>query len=57
VCPSSGETTIFMRHLVLVQVPSGSIDGHIVARNMYRKDINMLRKIVEQVGFVYKITR
>ena len=30
-------------------------DGHIVARNMYRKEINKLRKIVHQVGFVYKI--
>jgi hypothetical protein len=30
-------------------------DGHIVARNMYRKDINIRRKIVHQVGFIYKI--
>jgi len=30
-------------------------DGHIVAWNMYRKEINMLRKIVHQVGFIYKI--
>jgi hypothetical protein len=30
-------------------------DGHIVARNMYRKEINTLRKIVHQVGFNYKI--
>ena len=29
-------------------------DGHIVARNMYRKEINILRKIVQQVGFIYK---
>jgi len=28
-------------------------DGHIVARSMYRKDINILRKIVHQVGFIY----
>ena len=31
-------------------------DGHIVARNMQRKEINILRKIVQQVGFIYKIT-
>jgi len=30
-------------------------DGHIVARNMYRKEINLLRKTVHQVGFIYKI--
>jgi len=30
-------------------------DGHIVAQNMYRKEINILRKIVHQVGFIYKI--
>jgi len=30
-------------------------DGHIVARNMYRKEINILRKIVHQIGFIYKI--
>ena len=29
-------------------------DGHIVARNMQRKEINKLRKIVHQVGFIYK---
>jgi len=31
-------------------------DGHIVARNMYRKEIYILRKTVHQVGFIYKIT-
>jgi hypothetical protein len=30
-------------------------DGHIVAQNMYRKAINILRKIVHQVGSIYKI--
>ena len=30
-------------------------DGHIVARNMYRKEINILRKVVLQAGFIYKI--
>ena len=29
--------------------------GHIVAQNMYRKEINILRKIVHQIGFIYKI--
>ena len=28
--------------------------GHIAARNMYRKEINILRKIVHKVGFIYK---
>ena len=83
-CPSSGETTVFMRHLVLVllcmEYMQGGIpscipdshpykitstkcrinivvspdDGHIVARNMQRKEINILRNIVHQVGFIYK---
>ena len=30
-------------------------DGHTVARNMYSKEINILRKIVHQVCFIYKI--
>jgi len=30
-------------------------DGHIVARNMQRKEINILRKIVHHVGCIYKI--
>jgi hypothetical protein len=29
-------------------------DGHTVAQNMSRKEINVLRKIVHQVGFIYK---
>jgi len=28
--------------------------GHIVTQNMYRKEINILRKFVHQVGFIYK---
>jgi len=32
-----------------------SSDGHVVARNMYRKEINILRKMVHQVGFIYNI--
>jgi len=28
-------------------------DGHIVARNMYRKAINILIKFVHQVGSIY----
>jgi len=28
-------------------------DGHIVTRNMYRKERNILRKIVHHVGFIY----
>ena len=30
-------------------------DGHIFARNMHRKEINILRKSVHQVGFIYKV--
>ena len=32
-------------------------DGYIVARNMKRKVINILRKFVHQVGSVYKIIK
>ena len=32
-------------------------DGHIFARNMWRKEINILRKTVHQVGFIYKVTQ
>ena len=30
-------------------------EGHIVAQNMWRKEISILRKIVHQVVFIYKI--
>jgi len=30
-------------------------DGHIVARNMQSKEMNILRKVFHKVGFVYKI--
>ena len=30
-------------------------DGHTVARNKQRKEINTLRKIAHQVGFIYKM--
>jgi len=30
-------------------------DGHIVAQNMKRKEINILKKIVHKVGFIYKM--
>jgi len=30
-------------------------DGHTVARNTWRKEMNILRKIVHQVGFIYRI--
>ena len=32
-------------------------DEHILARNMYRKEINILRKLVHQVGFIYEIVQ
>jgi len=41
-----------MKQLNTVDSPN---DGHIVPRNVYRKQINMLRKIMHQVGFIYKI--
>ena len=86
-CPSSGEITISMRHLVFVTLCAwlsgmqGALwtpdshahrvtntkcradtvispdDGHIVVRNLYRKEINILRKTVHQVGFIYKIIK
>ena len=31
-------------------------DGHTVARNKLRKEINILRKILHKFGFIYKIT-
>jgi hypothetical protein len=39
------------RHIGTVFSPD---DGHIVARNMYRKTINILRKLVHQVGSICK---
>jgi len=30
-------------------------DGHIFVQNVYRKVINILRKIVHQVGSIYKM--
>ena len=86
-CPSSGENTVPMRHLVLVTlyrwlsgmqggfshcIPDSHLyrmtntrcrigtvfspdDGHIVARNMSRKVINIFRKFVHQAGSFYKI--
>jgi hypothetical protein len=68
-CPSSGEITVYMRqpcipnshpHRVTntkcrTDVVISPDDEHIVARNVYRKEINTLRKIVHQVGFIYNI--
>jgi hypothetical protein len=77
-CPSSGETTVLIWHLVLVIlylcIPEFYVlmtmysctkchidtvispdDGHTVAWNMQEKEINILRNIVHQVGFIYKI--
>ena len=81
-CPSSGENTVPMRHLVFVTlyrwqsgmhggIPDshpyrvtntrcriGTVfspdDGHIVARNIYSKAINILKKLVHQVGSIYR---
>jgi hypothetical protein len=50
--PSSGETAVVMRHLVFVILYrrlSGMQGG-----NMQRKEINILNKIVHQVGFIYR---
>jgi len=53
-CPSSEETTVSSTkcRINTVDSPDG---GHIVARNMSRKEINILKKIVHQVGSIYKI--
>ena len=32
-------------------------EGHIVARSMQRKEINILRKIPHQLGFIYKMPK
>jgi hypothetical protein len=77
-CPSSGENTVPMRHLVFVTLNRwlsctadsplyrvtntrchiGTVfspdDGHIVAWNMQRKAINILRIFVHWVGSIYK---
>ena len=66
-CPSSGEITIYATlsicHSAFVTNAECRIDTvispddvHIVARNMQRKEINVLRKkIVHQVDFIYKM--
>ena len=73
ICPSSGEITLSMRHLVLVTLCRwlfGQNNKYQVSyrycyftwwwahsrRNMYRKEINILRKVVHRVGFIYKFT-
>ena len=38
-----------------INTVASSDDKHLVARNIYRKEINILRKIVQNVGFIYKI--
>jgi len=67
VCLSSGETTVSMHCIPdshpyritstksRINTAVSSNDRHIVVRNMYRKEINILIKIVHQVGFIYKI--
>ena len=44
--------TSTMCHINTVVSPD---DGHIVAQNMHRKEINILRKIVHPIDFIYKI--
>jgi len=54
-CPSSGEIIVSMRHFVFVtlkQMDSSKLQEHIVARNMQRKEINILRRTAHQVGFI-----
>jgi hypothetical protein len=64
-CPLLGENNVPMRLLVLVTLNRvtntryciGTVfspdDGHIVARNMSRKTMNILRKFVHEVGSIY----
>jgi len=47
-------TTSTKCHINTVVSPD---DGHTVAQNKYRKETNILIKIVHQVGFIYKIVR
>jgi hypothetical protein len=56
-CPSSGETTVFIQSGIppCINTVISPDDGHIVARNLYRKEINLLREIVHPFGFIYKI--
>jgi len=69
VCPSSGEITIYVTlsgipdgrpHRITstkcrINTFVSPDDGRIVARNMQRKEISILRKTVHQVDFIYKI--
>ena len=41
-------------HIVTVISPD---DGHMVARNMYRREINILSRIVHLFGFICKKTK
>jgi hypothetical protein len=54
-CPSSGETHRITSTKCRINIVISPDDGHIVDRNMSRKEINILRKIVHQVGFIYMI--
>jgi hypothetical protein len=54
-CPSSGETHRMTSTKCRIDTVVSYDDGHIVGRNMSRKEINILRKIVHPVGFIYKI--
>ena len=61
--PSSGEITVSSHpHGVTntnchIDTVISLEDGHIVARDMYRKEINILGKTVHHVGFIYKNPR
>jgi len=62
-CPSSGETTVSMRDLVLATSDKYQVShryscfsgwwAHIRPKHV-EKEINILRRIVHQVGFIYK---
>jgi hypothetical protein len=59
-CPSSGEIPDGHPHRVTdtrcrIDTVISNDDGHILARNMYRIEINVKEGIVHQVGFIYKI--
>ena len=51
--PSSVETAVLMRHLVFT-ILYGWLSGMQGGVKMYRKEINVQRKILHQVGFIYK---
>jgi len=45
------------KHQSRIETLISSDDGHMFARNMYRREINTLSRIVHLVGFICKIVQ